>query len=45
MTFPLTPGSKDAALLVALPAGSYTIQVTGAAGTTGNALIEVYELP
>jgi len=45
VTFPLAAGSKDAALLVALPADSYTIQVTGAAGTTGNALIEVYELP
>jgi len=43
--FPLTPGSRDAALLVTLPAGTtYTIQVTGANNTTGEALVEVYEV-
>ena len=43
--FPLTVGSKDAALLVTLPAGGYTVQVSGVAGATGLAIIEVYEVP
>ncbi len=43
--FQLTSGSKDAALLVTLNAGtSYTVQVAGADGGTGEALIEVYEV-
>jgi hypothetical protein len=42
-TFP--SGSKDAALLVTLPAGAYTVQVTGTSNTTGVALIEFYEVP
>jgi len=37
--------SKDAALLVTLPPGAYTAQVSGANGGTGVALIEVYEVP
>ncbi len=44
--FALTPGGKDAALIVILPAGAtYTVQVKGADGGTGEGLIEVYELP
>ena len=43
--FPLPGTSKDAALLVTLQPGSYTAQVSGAGGTTGVALIEVFELP
>jgi hypothetical protein len=43
--FELAAGSKDAALLVTLPPGTYSAQVTGAAGTTGVALNEIYELP
>lgn len=44
--FGLTPGSKDAAIVVDLPAGtSYTAQVKGADGGTGEALVEVYEVP
>ncbi|MBC7366388.1 MAG: hypothetical protein H7343_06170 [Undibacterium sp.] len=43
--FPLPPGSKDAALVVALPAGGYTVQVSGADGGTGTAIVEIYELP
>jgi hypothetical protein len=44
--FALTPGGKDAALIVSLPAGAtYTVQVKGADGGTGEGLIEVYELP
>jgi hypothetical protein len=42
--FPLTAGSADAALLVTLPPGSYTLQVSGANNTTGVGLIEVYEM-
>ncbi len=37
--------SKDAALLVTLEPGSYTAQASGVAGTTGVALVEVYEVP
>ncbi|MSU51470.1 MAG: hypothetical protein EXS37_20680 [Opitutus sp.] len=44
--FDLTdPASKDAALIVTVPAGTYTAQVSGVANTTGEALIEIYELP
>lgn len=34
----------DSAILVTLPAGPYTANVTGASGDTGNALVEVYEV-
>jgi hypothetical protein len=44
--FPLSAsGSKDAALLVTLTPGSYTAQVSGTNGSTGVALVEVYEVP
>ncbi len=43
--FDLATGSRDAVLLVSLPPGSYTAQVSGVSGATGVALIEVYELP
>jgi hypothetical protein len=43
--FSLTAGSKDAALTVSLPAGGYTVQVSGATGGVGEAIIEIYELP
>lgn len=42
--FALNPGSPDAALIATLPPGSYTAQVRGADGGTGEALIEIYEL-
>ena len=35
---------QEPALLARLGAGAYTVIVTGVAGTTGNSLIEVYEL-
>lgn len=41
--FALTAGSRDAVLVHDVQPGSYTVQVTG--GTTGVALVEVYELP
>jgi hypothetical protein len=37
--------SKDAALLLTLQPGIYTAQVSGVAGATGVALVEVYEVP
>jgi uncharacterized delta-60 repeat protein len=45
VTFPLAPGSKDSAVLVSVPPGGYTVQVGGVANTTGNVLVEVYEIP
>lgn len=43
--FPLKTGSRDAAVVVELAPGSYTVQVAGARRTTGTALVEIYELP
>jgi hypothetical protein len=43
--FPLPDNSKDAAMLITLPPGLYTAQVSGVGNTTGVALIEVYEVP
>ena len=46
--FALGAGSRDAALIVTLPPGAYTAQVSGVGtGTaaTGVALVEVYDLP
>jgi hypothetical protein len=43
--FALSSGSADSALLVTLQPGSYTVVVTGAAGTTGAALAETYTVP
>ncbi|MDB6093133.1 MAG: peptidase and in kexin sedolisin [Verrucomicrobia bacterium] len=37
--------SKDAALYVTLQPGIYSAKVSGVSGTTGVALVEVYELP
>jgi hypothetical protein len=41
--FALPAGSKDAALLVTLAPGAYTVHLTGVAGATGIALIEIYD--
>ncbi len=43
--FNLPTDSKDAALVTTLEPGPYTVQVNGVGGTTGVALIEVYEVP
>jgi hypothetical protein len=46
--FARPPTSRDATLLLSLPPGNYTAQVSGsglAAGTAGNALVEVYDVP
>jgi hypothetical protein len=43
--FALAEPSKDAEIVARLPPGSYTVKVTGAAATSGVALIEIYEVP
>ncbi|MEO7598726.1 MAG: redoxin domain-containing protein [Opitutus sp.] len=43
--FALADGSKDAAMLVTLPPGGYTVQASGAGGTSGVALMEIYDVP
>jgi sugar lactone lactonase YvrE len=43
--FPLAATSNDSALILTLPPGAYTAQVSGVGGTTGVALVEVYDLP
>ena len=43
--FALDNNSSDSATLALLDPGSYTFQVTGANQGTGNAIIEVYEVP
>lgn len=42
--FAFTQGSADSALIVSLPAGTYTVEVSGANNTTGVALAEIYEV-
>lgn len=42
--FPFPAGSKDAAILVDLAPGSYTVKTSGINNTTGVALVEVYDL-
>ena len=43
--FPLPAGGKDAAIVVTLPPGTYTVHAQGKDGGTGTALVEVYEVP
>jgi len=43
--FGLTAGSKDAAIVITLPPGAYSAIASGVAGGTGEAMVEVYELP
>jgi hypothetical protein len=42
--FALPVGSKDAAVVVRLPPGGYTVQATGVGDTAGNVLVEVYDM-
>jgi hypothetical protein len=37
--------SRDAALLVTLQPGTYTVQVSGVGSTTGVAIVEIYDVP
>jgi len=43
--FALAVNSRDSALLVNLPPGTYTAQASGGGGANGVALIEVYDVP
>jgi hypothetical protein len=43
--FPLPTGSRDAALVGNFSPGSYTVQLSGAGGAGGVALVEIYEVP
>jgi hypothetical protein len=43
--FPLLPDSEDAAVLVTLSAGAYTIEVKGKDEAEGMVLLEIYDLP
>ncbi len=40
----LVDGSRDSAVVIRLPPGAYTATASGVGGTTGRALIEVYDL-
>jgi hypothetical protein len=42
--FPLQASSNDAAVVLRLPPGGYTVVVSGVANTTGTALVEIYDL-
>ncbi|HEY3756902.1 MAG TPA: hypothetical protein VGL42_12190 [Opitutaceae bacterium] len=42
--FPLMENSRDAAMIVTLPPGQYSVEVSGAPGDRGYALFEYYEL-
>ncbi len=43
--FELPAGSQDGALLVTLQPGLYSVVVSGVGGSTGVALVEIYEMP
>ena len=43
--FALPAASRDAAVLITLQPGAYTVQVSGVNNTTGVAIVEVYEVP
>lgn len=43
--FSLPEGSRDAALLVTLEPGAYTVQGSGVAGATGEMMVELYVVP
>jgi hypothetical protein len=42
--FTIPDAGRDAAVLVTLPPGTYSVLVTGVGNTTGNALVEIYDL-
>ena len=43
--FPLEVGSLDAAMLITLDPGAYTIHLTGVNGATGVAILEFFQVP
>jgi hypothetical protein len=42
--FSLTPGFADSAMVVTLPPGSYTVELSGVGSSTGTGLAEIYQL-
>jgi hypothetical protein len=42
--FTIADGSRDAAVVLTVDPGTYTVVVTGVGGTTGNVLVEIYDL-
>jgi len=42
--YPISTSSQDSLLLVSLPAGNYTAEISGVNFTTGIATVEIYEL-
>jgi hypothetical protein len=42
--FALSPGSNDAAVVIELPPGAYTMQATSVSGVQGVVLAEIYDL-
>lgn len=43
--FSLPPASADSAMVATLPPGTYSVRLSGAGGTTGVAILEVYDMP
>lgn len=43
--FALPPGSADSAMVATVMPGQYTLKISGAGGTTGEALAEIYVVP
>jgi hypothetical protein len=43
--FAVSETSRDSALLITLNPGAYTVQVAGVDDTTGECLVEVYDVP
>jgi hypothetical protein len=41
--FPLNPNSRDAAIVLQLSPGSYTVQISGAGTSAGTVLVEIYD--
>jgi hypothetical protein len=42
--FPFASGSKDSAMIVMLPPGAYTVQLSGVKDSTGVGIVEVYDV-
>jgi hypothetical protein len=42
--FPFANGSRDAAMIVMLPPGAYTVQLSGVNNGTGVGIVEVYDV-
>jgi hypothetical protein len=43
--FAFPPGSADSAMILTLPSGAYTAEVSGVENETGLALVEIFEIP